>query len=198
LNDKKKTPGLDGITGGIYRRTFNIFPALVSAIYNQCLERGCLPKRWKLAKIIPTTKPGQENSMDPSKCHPNCPLNIGGKILEKILINRINHHMYKQELLPDRQFGFTPQKSDTDAALVFGMCFTTLLKLELTSHSKAIAFADDLIILNRGESVGEAENYMNLEMKEVLEWAQNNKLEFNENKLKVMLMSGRRRRGEMR
>ena len=30
-------------------------------------------------------------------------------------------------------------------------------------------------------------------MRKILEWAQNNKLKFNENKLKVMLMSRRRR-----
>jgi len=45
----------------------------------------------------------------------------------------------------------------------------------------------------RGESVVEAENYMNLEMRKILEWAQNNRLKFNENKSKVMLMSRRRR-----
>jgi len=66
--------------------------------------------------------------------------------------------------------------------------------LELTSRSKAIAFADDLIILTRGETVAEAENYMNLELRKIQEWAQNNKMKFNENKSKVMLMSWRKRK----
>jgi len=90
----KKAPGLDGITSGIYLRAFNKFPRVVTAIYNQCLKRGCFP-RWKIAKIIPITKPGKENSMDPSKYHPISLLNIGGKILEKLFINRINHHIYR-------------------------------------------------------------------------------------------------------
>jgi hypothetical protein len=47
--------------------------------------------------------------------------------------------------------------------------YDTLLRLELTSNSKMIAFADDLIILTRGESVVEAENYTNLEMRKVME-----------------------------
>ena len=42
---------------------------------------------------------------------------MAGKVLEKLLINRINHHLFKNELLNDRQFGFTPQKSTTDAAM---------------------------------------------------------------------------------
>ena len=55
--------------------------------------------------------------MDPSKYCLISLLNMGGKILEKLLINRINHYMYKKDLLKDRQFGFTPQKSTTDAAM---------------------------------------------------------------------------------
>ena len=35
---------------------------------------------------------------------------------------------------------------------------------------------------------------MNLEVRKIMEWAINNKLKFNENKSKVMLMSCRRRR----
>ena len=92
FNDKK-APGIDGITSGIYLRTFNTFPRLVTALYNQCPKRGCFPKRRKIAKIIPIIKPGKENSMDPFKYHPISPLNMGGKVLEKPLIKRINHHM---------------------------------------------------------------------------------------------------------
>jgi len=44
-------------------------------------------------------------------------INIGGKVLEEILINRINHYMYKNELLIDRQYGFMSQKSTTDTAM---------------------------------------------------------------------------------
>jgi predicted PolB exonuclease-like 3'-5' exonuclease len=35
---------------------------------------------------------------------------------------------------------------------------------------------------------------MNLELKKISDWAQNNKLKFNEHKLKVMLMSHRKRK----
>jgi len=95
----KKAPGIDGITIGIFLRTFHKFPRLVTTIYNQCFKRGRIPRRWKAAKIIPITKPGKENSMDPSKYRPISLFNIGGKVLEKLLINRINHHLYKNEVL---------------------------------------------------------------------------------------------------
>ena len=73
-------------------RTFNLFPELLRAIYEHCLERGCFPKSWKIAKIIPIKKTRAKNSMDPSKHRPIILLNMGGKILEKLLINRIKHY----------------------------------------------------------------------------------------------------------
>jgi len=44
------------------------------------------------SKNYPTIKPGKENSTDPSKYRPISLLNIGGKVLEKLLTNRINYH----------------------------------------------------------------------------------------------------------
>ena len=257
-----------------------MFPR-ITTIYNQCLKRGCFPKRWKITEVIPVTKPAKEKSLDPSKYRPISLLNMGGKILEKLLINRINHHLYKHELLTDRHFGITPQRNTIDATMeaksfiepvlenrglvimtsldvqgafdsawrpgilqglrdfncpsnlyklskayftnrtavmttnnstvdtgitkgcpqgsccgpgFWNILYNSLLILELTSRSKAIAFADDLIILTRGETVAEAENYMNLELRKIEDWAQNNKLKFNENKSKVMLISRRKRK----
>jgi len=112
--NRKKAPGMDGITSDIFLRASNKFPRRLTANYNQCLIRGSFPRRWKRAKIIPIAKPGKEDSMDPFKYRPISLINIGGKVLENLLINRINH-MYKNELLTNSQYGFTPQKSTTDA-----------------------------------------------------------------------------------
>jgi hypothetical protein len=72
-------------------------------MYNECLKRGLSPEQWKIAKIIPITKPSKKD--------------IEGKVLEKLLINRIMHHLHKTEFLNQNQFGFIPQKSTTDAAM---------------------------------------------------------------------------------
>ena len=37
-------------------------------------------------------------------------LNIGGKVREKLLNNKINYHLYKNKLMTNKQYGFTPQK----------------------------------------------------------------------------------------
>jgi hypothetical protein len=49
-------------------------------------EKRVLPKTWKMAKIIPITKPGKEDSSDTSKHRPISALNLEGKVLQKLLI----------------------------------------------------------------------------------------------------------------
>jgi hypothetical protein len=63
----RKAPGTDGITSEILTLIFKSIPKTLTSIYNECLKRGCFPKNWKMAKIIPITKPGKENTLDPSK-----------------------------------------------------------------------------------------------------------------------------------
>lgn len=51
------------------------------------------------------------------------------------------------------------------------------------------AFADDLIVLSKGSSHIEAQNYANSDINKIETWARNNKVEFNENKSKVLLIT---------
>jgi hypothetical protein len=277
----RKAPGPDGITSKILTLIFKSIPKSVTSIYNECLKRRCFPKNWKIAKIIPITKPGREGSLDPSKYRPISLLNIGGKVLEKLLINRIMHHVYKTDFLNDNQFGFTPRKSTTDAAMAVkqfiepglergsvvimasldvqgafdatwwptilnglrdakcprnlyqltqdyfgdrravisingskmekniakgcpqGSCcgagfwnlqYNSLLHLRYANRTKTVAFADDLVIMIKSDSIREAENIANVEMSKFSAWAKENKIRFNEQKSKVILMTRRKRK----
>jgi retron-type reverse transcriptase len=115
--NNKKAPGEDGITAEIYKLIFKILPKSITALYNSCLKNGVFPERWKKAKIIPITKPGTQNSKDVNKYRPINLLNVVGKILEKALINRINHHIYSTEFLNKNQYGYIPQTSTIDAIM---------------------------------------------------------------------------------
>jgi hypothetical protein len=63
-------------------------------------------------------KPDAQNSKEVTKYRPISLLNMGGKILEKAMINRINHHIYTTEFLNSNQYGFIPQTSTIDAMMV--------------------------------------------------------------------------------
>jgi hypothetical protein len=45
--NRKKAPGEDGITGEIYQRVYKQFPTFIYTLYNECLRKGCFPKKWK-------------------------------------------------------------------------------------------------------------------------------------------------------
>jgi len=101
----------------IYKSAFEIFPRYITAMYNGCLNTGVFPMRSKRTKLVPITKPGKDKSEDVSKFRPISLINKGGNVLEKLLINRINHHVFSHNYMNKNQYEFTPQKSTTDAAM---------------------------------------------------------------------------------
>ena len=81
------------------------------------LKQGLFPTEWIKAKLIPIIKPGKERSYEVSKYRPISLLNIGGKVLEKLMINRINRHIHTNEYINKNQYGFRPQTSKIDAVM---------------------------------------------------------------------------------
>ena len=72
--------------------------------------------------------------------------------------------------------------------------YDALLNLEYSTHSKIMAFADDLVILTYGTTQCEAEAYANSDLARIEIWARENKMQFNEAKSKAMLITRKRRK----
>jgi len=68
----------------------------------------------------------------------------------------------------------------------WNVLYNSLLNIQFTKSSKAVAFADDLILAIRNETERAAENISNIEMSKITAWLRNNKINFNEDKSKVM------------
>jgi len=56
-----------------------------------------------------------------------------------------------------------------------------------------VAFADDVILAVKAETIREEENLASIEMGKITRWAKNNKIKFNENKSKAMLIRRKRK-----
>jgi len=52
-----------------------------------------------------------------------------------------------------------------------------------------LAYADDVVLAVKAESIRGAENITKREMGKIIRWAKNNKINFNENKSKVILIT---------
>jgi hypothetical protein len=72
--------------------------------------------------------------------------------------------------------------------------YNSLLKIKYMDRRKVVAYADDLIMATRVESLRAVENYTKVELSKIKGWAKNNKIKFNDTKSKVMLVSRRKRK----
>ena len=62
------------------------------------------------------------------------------------------------------------------------------------ARTKVVAYADDMLIATRGDSIRAVQNYPNVEMSKINEWSRRNKIKFNDKKSKAMLVTNRKRR----
>lgn len=113
----KQSPGIDGITADIIQKVHEIDKTFLKLLYNKCLMLSCFPYPWKqsVVKVIP--KPAKTDYRDPNAYRPISLIPVFGKILEKLLIDRINYFLHINEALNKNQYGFTPQVSTEDALL---------------------------------------------------------------------------------
>ena len=71
----------------------------------------------------------------------------------------------------------------------WNILYNSLLNTPFLKHTKVIVSADDLILAIRNSTTRAAENMANVEMTKISAWAKNNKIKFNEEKSKVMIVS---------
>ena len=67
--------------------------------------------------------------------------------------------------------------------------YDSLLKLNYKQCTKVIAYADDLLVLVKGDNTLEIENRANIELGKISSWAKQNKIIFNKDKTKVLLIT---------
>ena len=74
----------------------------------------------------------------------------------------------------------------------WNVLYIAVLNLEFSSHTKIIAFADELAILTHGKMLSEVEVYTNSDVAKIENWARENKMQFNESKSMAMLITRKR------
>ncbi|KAI1289944.1 putative protein in type-1 R1DM retrotransposable element [Halotydeus destructor] len=108
-----KAPGIDHLTGDICKLFIEEFPQQVTSLYNACLRLHYFPTSWKLARVKILPKPGKESYAELSSFRPIGLLPVLGKILEKLMKQRILHAI--RPTMSKKQYGFTEQVSTVDA-----------------------------------------------------------------------------------
>jgi hypothetical protein len=108
----KKAPGIDKINNTLIKKlpSRGIFYLLF--IINCCLKLSYFPERWKHAKVKPILKHGET----PTKAENYRPISLLSsisKLLERVILNRINEFLDENEIIPEEQHGFKRKFSTT-------------------------------------------------------------------------------------
>lgn len=82
-------------------------------LYNKAFMEGHFPDEWKSAIVIPILKPGKQ-PLDPSSYRPISLLSCVGKVMEKMVADRLMWWLEKHKLLPANQAGFRKNRSTAD------------------------------------------------------------------------------------
>ncbi|CAB0038178.1 unnamed protein product [Trichogramma brassicae] len=90
-------------------------PRLASWSFMERAEgEGCFPARWKRQRLVLMLKPGKP-AFEPSSYRPLCMLDTAGKLLERIIADRLEAFTEGPAGLADSQFGFRKGRSTIDA-----------------------------------------------------------------------------------
>lgn len=108
----KKAPGRDGISNHAIQKLPPNFISFLTLIFNAAMNLCFFPTAWKQAVVILIPKPGENPSL-PGSYRPISLLPCLGKLLEKILQQRLVSVTDELEIIPPHQFGFRPNLNTT-------------------------------------------------------------------------------------
>ena len=101
---KKKSAGEDGLPNNIIKKLPGFFDEISARIFNSCLEIGYFPTTWKVAEIYPIPK--ATKLLGPKDCRPISLLSNWGKILERVIMDRLSDDDGEIIGMPAHQFAY--------------------------------------------------------------------------------------------
>jgi retron-type reverse transcriptase len=110
----KSAPGPSGITYKLLKWTFDANPGLIITTLNGALEHGTHP--WGTADVVVIPKPHKPDYSVAKAYRPISLLECTGKLLEKIVANRLGADERNFNLIGPSQFGSRKYHSAPDAA----------------------------------------------------------------------------------
>ena len=133
----KRSCGMDNISNYLMKELTVGLRTPLCKLVNKSLDEGIFPESLKIAKIKPLHKGGIATDMN--NYRPISLLPVFSKIFEKVVLNRIQHHMKSTNQYSKLQFGFREGSSTIHACEKFS---TEILKCFNNKSILASVFID--------------------------------------------------------
>ncbi|CAK1581411.1 unnamed protein product [Parnassius mnemosyne] len=115
LRAKNTAPGPDGVPGRALVLALKELEPQLRGLFTACLEQGQFPSVWKEGRLVLLRKEGRPAD-SPSAYRPIVLLDEAGKLLERIIADRLVSHFCREgPCLDENQFGFRRGRSTIDA-----------------------------------------------------------------------------------
>ena len=140
---KNKSPGEDKIQHEMLQHMPKCSKKILLLIINKIWQAGQLPKEWKHAIVLPFLKENKDPT-DPNSYRPIALTTTICKVMERMVTNRINWHLEKNELFNKDQAGFRQKRCTIDQVMrlqndvINGLNtkkYTIAIFLDLKKHS---------------------------------------------------------------
>lgn len=112
--NNKKSAGPDRISNFIIKKLSTTVLLKISYIFHKCVDLQYFPGAWKVARVI--VLPKSKGAKETANFRPISLVSCLGKILERIILNKLQEEVEKHNILPKYQTGFRKAHSTMDAA----------------------------------------------------------------------------------
>ena len=156
--DTSKSSCIDGISSTTLKDAMMAVPDRITYLFNESIVTGRVPELWKVGTIVPLQKDGDRN--DVSNLRPVTLLPIIGKLLEKIINNRLMNYLESNNILEKKQGGFRAGHSTIDTVGYFvdeiyrGINFRHYTLATFVDLKKAFDTVNHSILLEKLSKIG--------------------------------------------
>ena len=160
-----KAPGPDAILNRLLKYC-KALELPLATLFTACLQTHYHPRAFKVSHTIVLRKPQKPSYNTPKAYRPIALLNTIGKVLEKIMANRLSALAERENLLPESQMGARPHRSTLSAMELL----TEQVKTIWHNDKKKVATLLRLDIAGAFDNVSHPRLLHNLRAKGIPEW----------------------------
>ena len=113
LSCNNSAPGSDSIKFNLLKKLPDSAKRRLLNLFNKCVALNIVPQEWRQVRVIAIRKPGKPAS-DHNSYRPISMLPCIRKLLEKMILCRLDHWVESNNLLSETQFGFRRGKGTND------------------------------------------------------------------------------------